>query len=294
MAHKKLILLFVTFLVFVDVASSRFRHKPIFRQHPRKNETFVYFPEEESKTDFHTALGRCKSIGSLAHPRDQEDQDFIFNMTNGHYVWLGSRLENGFGFFQERSVKIVDSLAKSSDFENWDRHEPNCIFYCCANQIVPNGFWRSFLCTNDAHVLCRIKSELVDSVLEDNRVWIKKESPLLQKETAVKKQTTPLTTTRTSRKATNDRITEAKDNAGQMMIQLLEELTLRVVNLEKQNMELKEANSRMNRQLEETAIRVVDQVTNSTKEYVDRSLNAMSEDFRETIRSLIKLIEDRQ
>ena len=93
--------------------------------------------------------------------------------------------------------------------------------------------------------------------------------------------------------STHERITETKDNMNIVTRQLLEELTHRVVNLEKQNIELKEENNKIKILLEETSARIEGQVFNSTRDYVDRSLNSMSEEFGETIRSLVKLVENR-
>ena len=287
----KLLLLLLTVFLSQEQVSCQFRTKPIFRKHPRRNETYVFFIEEKSKTDFFTAVNRCKSFGSVVHPRDQEDHDFLHDLADGHHTWLGSRLDHGFGFVRERGIKIVDQMAKNSDFENWDINEPTCYTYCCGIRMNPKGLWGTFLCAYDGHVLCRINPDLVDSIVEQNRVWIASEADILNTTEAVTLSST--TTSPTLTVSTHERITETKDNMNIVTRQLLEELTHRVVNLEKQNIELKEENNKIKILLEETSARIEGQVFNSTRDYVDRSLNSMSEEFGETIRSLVKLVENR-
>ena len=168
-------LFLISLFVITSCRPHRFEHKAVFKVHPQRNETYVFFPEDNSKTDFTSAVNRCKEIGSLVRPRDAIDQQFIQDLADGHTVWLGSRVERG-PKCSSLSIHIIDPMVQAINtaYHNWKSGEPECYTYCCGVQMNRRGKWETHLCKDRGYVLCRIRPELVSDILEQNNVTLTK------------------------------------------------------------------------------------------------------------------------
>jgi len=246
------------------------RCTPSFHTNSVDNETFAFFAEESSRTDFLSAKSRCSDFGSLAQPRSAQEQVFIHSISQGRNVWIGSRVPEDYEGYMPRNIVILDQEAANSSYRNWKEGEPTCYTYCCGIKMVEGGYWGSFFCGQRAHVLCRIKKEYVDDILNENHA---------ETSTTTMASTNILTTTSTPTTSSTATTTSA----------LMIEIENKVKRLEREVDVLQTELLSMRtfvRDFQETTVKEM-------KEYVNTSLTTMSVDFKSAINSLYNLIENR-
>jgi len=261
-------LLVAILFVAINTVSCRrpFQYTPSFYINPVDNETFVFFAEGSSRTEsFSTAIDTCSEFGSLAQPKSPQEQAFIYSeISQGLSVWIGSRVEEVFdGASVSIKTVILDPEAATSSYRNWKEGEPTCYTSGCGIKMARGGYWGSFSHVPHAHVLCRIKRQYVDEILNSNHA-----------ETSMATMASTNTPPTTSAQIITPRETEL-DNK---IVRLEREFDV----LHRQLLSM----TKLMRGFQEMTVK-------ETKEYVNTSLTIMSVDFKSAINSLYILIENR-
>jgi len=108
-----------------------------------------FYVNRKEKYSWKAALSDCAERGmQLASVRSQEEQDFIWGLAKGHYLWFGinDQLEEG---------DFIWSDGTAVDYTNWKSGEPDGTGDCTYMSMWSEGKWRDSMCEGRFGYVCR-------------------------------------------------------------------------------------------------------------------------------------------